>query len=277
MKPSTLPTTPLDALKISGALKVIVKTIHTSADIFKSWKYPSPTASADFETMSLMDKIYWGYKSKKPVLYPEPNTPPAEFIKRNNTSIKLPADFNEVKTVTFSAVGDLIKVNGLENSKDKFYEKISDLVFDAGISYANLESQLTSQDIGGYTFSDKETPPLCCTQEEYETLKGYNGKQYTLMHTACNHTFDMGIEGLETTLVQLAKDNIIDLGTNREPDEQQKAKIIEVKGIKFGFISATFGLNGKEIPKGKEYTVNVVKFHPLVNKKMIQSPDLSLL
>ncbi len=261
---SKLPATPLEALSISGALRAIVKTIHICADIFGFWKYPSKKTAGDFEEMTLMDKFYWGYKSKNPIIHTEKGSQVETFFNKNidKTPIfTLPKGFKKKHSVTFGAVGDLIKVEGLENSKDKLYENTADLIFDKDISYANLESQLTRQDLMAYTFSEKETPPVCCTKEQYDTLKSHNGKNYTVIHTACNHTLDMGLEGLETTLEQLEKDNIIDLGTNRTPAEQQKGRIIEKNNIKIGFVSATFGLNGREIPKGKEYMVNVVKFH----------------
>jgi poly-gamma-glutamate synthesis protein (capsule biosynthesis protein) len=274
---SRLPATPLDALSISGVLRFIVKTLHGSADIFGYWKYPSKKAAADFEDWSLLDKIRWGYKSKNPVLRGEKGAQLEAFFKNNQKKFSLPEGFGKKYSVTFSAVGDLIKVKGLENSRDKLYEKITGLIFDKDISYANLESQLTNRDIGGYTFNEKETPPLCLTKDQYDVIKGHKGKQFTLMHTACNHTFDMGLEGVATTLAQLEKDNILDLGTNRHPAEQQQGRIIEKNGIKIGFVSATFGLNGKVVPQGKEYMVNVVKFHPYQKKQADSRPGLTLL
>lgn len=255
---SRLPATPLEALSISKVLRFIVKIIHTSADIFGFWKYPSKKAAADFEEMTLLDKIYWGYKSKNPIVRAEKGS----RVKRTRPlTCELPGGFVGKHSLTFAAVGDLIKVEGLENSKDRLYEKIAGVIFDSDISYANLESQLTGQDVKAYTFSDKKAPPTCCSNEQYAALKGHNGKVYTLMHTACNHTLDMGLEGLETTLTQLEHDNIVDLGTNRVPAEQHKGKIIEKNGIKIGFVSAAYGLNGLEVPGGKDYMVNVVKFH----------------
>lgn len=255
---SWLPGTPLEALSISRVLRFIVKTIHTCADIFGFWKYPSQKAAADFEEMTLLDKIYWGYKSKNPIVRAEKGSQ----VKRTRTlTCELPEGFVSKHSLTFAAVGDLIKVEGLENSKDRLYEKIAEVIFNKDISYANLESQLTGQDVKAYTFSDKEAPPTCCSKEQYAALKGHNDKVYTLMHTACNHTLDMGLEGLETTLTQLENDNIMDLGTNRVQAEQYKGKIIERNGIKIGFVSATYGLNGLEVPEGKDYMVNVVKFH----------------
>lgn len=274
---SRLPATPLDALSISGVLRFIVKTLHRSADIFGYWKYPSKKAAADFEDWSLLDKIRWGYKSKNPVVRGEKGGQLEAFFKNNQKNFSLPNGFEKKYSVTFSAVGDLIKVKGLENSRDKLYEKVADLIFAKDISYANLESQLTRQEVGEMKFSDKEPPPLCLTQEQYDALKGHQGKQFTLMHTACNHTFDAGLEGVDTTLAQLQEDRITDLGTNRHPAEQQQGRIIEKNNIKIGFVSATFGLNGKVVPDGKEYMVNVVKFHPYQKKPADAKPDLSLL
>lgn len=270
---SRLPATPLETLSISGVLRAIVKTIHTYADIFKSWKYPSKKAAGDFEEMTLMDKMYWGYKSKNPIVHAEKGSGLEMFFKNNDRSLPLPVGFEKKHRVTIGAVGDLIKVEGLGNSQDTLYENVADLIFHKDISYANLESQLTGQDVGAYTFSEKDTPPLCCTKEEYDALKGHKGNRFTVMHTACNHTFDVGLEGLETTLAQLEKDNILDLGTNRTPEERLKGRVVEKNGIKTGFVSATYGLNGKAVPEGKEYMVNVVKFC----RKEDEGIDLSLL
>jgi poly-gamma-glutamate synthesis protein (capsule biosynthesis protein) len=272
---SRLPATPMEALSISGALAAVVKIIHTFAHIFGFWNRPPKKLAGDFEAWSLMDKMYWGFKSKNPVKRAEKGSGLETFFKENDKTLTLPDCFEEKHSLTFGAVGDLIKVDGLEHSQDILYENTAHLVFDKDISYGNLESQLTSRGMETYTFSDKETPPLCCTTEQYDALKSHRGKQYTFMHTACNHTLDMGLEGLETTLARLEKDNIIDLGTNREPAEQRRGRIIEKNGIKAGFVSATFGLNGKEVPEGKEYMVNVVKFHP--KNPSGNPPDLALL
>ncbi len=258
---SKLPATPMDALNISGTLRAAIKTIHTWANVSDCWKYPSKKAAGDFEDMSLMDKIYWGYKSKKPITRAEKGSGLETFFKDNPTALTLPERFEKKHTVTFGAAGDLIKVPGLENSQEMLYEGVADLLFNKDISYANLESQLTNQDLGAYTFSAKETPPLCCTTEQYNALRTHRGKQLTIMHAACNHTLDMGLEGLETTLARLQEDNILYLGAHRAPGEQLKGQIIEKNGIRIGFVSATYGLNGKTIPEGKEYLVDVVPFH----------------
>jgi hypothetical protein len=56
----------------------------------------------------------------------------------------LPTGFEVEKQVSFNAVGDLMNAAGTENSADIFYRQISHLVFDAELSFANLESTMTS-------------------------------------------------------------------------------------------------------------------------------------
>lgn len=256
-----LPRTPLDALSISAWLRFIVKIIHTCADIFGFWKYPPANLSADFEEWRLMDKIYWGYKSKNPVLRAEKGSGVEAFFQDQDRTVKLPEGFERKHEISLAAVGDLIKVAEIEHSRNRLYEKVAAVIFDRDISIANLESQLTGQALADYTFSDREAPPLCCSKEQYDTLIGHKGKSYTVLHTAGNHTLDMGIEGLETTLDQLEADGIVAVGTNRTPAEQHRARIVEKRGIKIGFAAAAYGLNGKTVPEGKAYLVNVVKFH----------------
>lgn len=242
------------------------------------WKYPKKSAAGDFEEMSLLDKIYWGYKSKHPVTRPEKNSQTLDYVKPGaEMTPNLPEGFETLHKLTLAAAGDLIKVDGLEHSGDLLYKDIAGLLFEKDVSYANLESQLTGQDLGAYVFSEKETPPLCCDKNQYNALKGHDGERYTLLHTACNHTLDMGLEGVETTLNQLNKDNILDLGTNRQPAQQDRGRIIEKNGIKLGFVSATFGLNGKPVPEGKEWLVNVVNFHSRQNTLGENDVDLGLL
>lgn len=272
MKKSRLPATPRETLSMSGFLAFIVNVLFKLADLLGYWKYPLKKASADFEDWTLLQKIFWVYKSKNPIVRAEKGSGLERFFKTTRKIIKLPEGFEKKSAVSFAAAGDLYKVEGLENSKNLLYEAVADILFEQDISYANLESQLTKQESGGIMFDTKETPPLCCTEEQFETVKGHKGKTFTLMHTACNHTLDMGVEGVETTLERLDMEGIVDLGTNREEKEQRRGRIIEKKGIKTGFVSATFGLNGKQVPEGKEYLVNVVKFHRQDGK-----PDLTLI
>ncbi len=269
---SRLPASPRDALSMPFLLKLLVDILLKGADIFGYWRYPDKNASADFEDWSLLQKIAWVHKSRRPITYPEKDSNVEDYFKNCPPFIELPPGFMKKASVTLAAVGDLYKVDGLENSKNLLYEEIAQSIFGKDISYANLESQLTKQDFGKIVFKKNETPPLCSTNEQFAALQGHKRKKFTVLHTANNHTLDMGLEGVETTLERLENEGIIDLGTNRQETDRQKGRIIEKNGLKIGFVAATFGLNGKALPPGKEYIVNVVKFH-----KRTGDPDLSLL
>lgn len=260
MTKSRLYTTPMESMELKGLTAFLVKTVSWSARVFGFWKRPMTNAAADILDMRLIDKIYWTYKAVNPILQPEKGFP-LKRVSSDGFSVQLPDEFEKGEGVTIGAVGDLIKVDGLENSKDFIYEKVADLVFENDIVYGNLESQLTEQVVEEMIFREDEAPELCCSPKEYAAMKSHQGKNYTVFHTACNHSLDKGIEGLETTLKQLQADQIIDIGTNRKPEDQYRAEIMDVKGVRIGFVSATFGLNGKSVPIGEEYRVNLTRIH----------------
>ena len=53
------------------------------------------------------------------------------------------------------------------------------------------------------------------------------------------------------------------------------APVFGTKTLSFWIISATYGLNGKPLPRGREFAVNVVKFHP--GGERSESAELDLL
>jgi len=169
-------------------------------------------------------------------------------------------------------VGDLMNASGTENSEGKFYANVSDLIFGADVSIANLESTLTSSEVQETTFTADETPTINATPEQYNALKGHDGRQYTFFHTANNHILDCGMEGFETTHDVIEADGFHYVGTNRKPEDYKKGRITTSNGIKFGFVAASYGLNCRPYPDGKEWLVNRVAFHKQKGKV-----DLSLL
>ena len=256
------PSTPAEALEIPAPLRIIMSVVSALADIFGFWRRPAKKAATDLPEMTLVDKLYWAYKSSRPVTRPERGTYGEHFFRQQGLSMGLPEGFVKTSGVTFGAAGDLIGVDGLEASRDVLYDEIADLIFGQDVSYASLESQVTDKEVVKEVLSDKESPIESCSVGQYNAMKGHRGRNYTILHAACNHTLDMGIEGVEATLSRLEEDTIVALGINKEPAGLGKGKIVTVKGIKIGFAAVTFGLNGKEPPRGKEYMIEVARLHP---------------
>lgn len=280
---SRYPATPMDALTISRPMRAAVRIIHAWARMWGMWKRPSENAAGDFEEMTLMDKMYWGYKSKHPVMKSGRGMEFGgglfaggdELRSAGGLTLATPEDFAAEEHLTFAAVGDLIKADGLGHSAGLLYERIAPLLFAADISYANLESQLSPGEIAAYTFSDKEAPPLCLSPEQYRTLVHHRGQSFQVLHAACNHTFDAGYEGFQTTLAQLERDGVLPLGVNTALEQREQGRFIERKGIKIGFVSAAYGLNGKPVAAERNYTVNLVRFHR--RGRDFRLPDIALL
>ena len=110
------------------------------------------------------------------------------------------------------------------------------------------------------------------TNEQYNAFKGHKGMQYSVFNTANNHILDCGMEGFNTTHDRLEAEGFFYVGTNRTPKARRKSLIITTNGVKFGFVAATYSLNGRPFPDGKDYLVNFIPFHRFKGKV-----DVSLL
>lgn len=267
------PYTPAEVLDISTtSLRFRVNTMVKFAEIFGFWKNPLKNAAASFDEISLTDIYYWVYKSKNPITRMESGKRPQDLFERDETLVRTPKDFKPGKSVSMSACGDLLRANSIENSKDVLFENVDDILFDQDISYANLESCITRQPLVDEVTGDRAAPIECCSEEQFDIIAAHRGKRFNVLNTANNHTFDMGIEGMEMVQKTFEKYDILNVGCNNKPHEYGEGKILTKGGIKFGFVSATFGLNGHEVRAEDEYRVNVSK----LSSKFVK-PDLELL
>ncbi len=252
------PLTPKDVVHLSPLKRFMVNAILHVVRFSGRWNYPRVT-DGDFPNMTFVDKLYWLYKSEYPVCRGERGGNLEEFFAENRRrKISLPSGFIPKQTLTLSAVGDLMQHDTLASQHYSPYRTIGDKLFSADISFANLESPLTGQDLKNLTVREDESPALCMSQVQFERLKGDGSRQFTVMATAGNHSLDFAEEGVLTTRSYLAKAGIRAAGTNEQAEGQGRGEIIEKKSVRIGFVAATFGLNGKPLPQGKEYLVNRV-------------------
>ena len=64
-----------------------------------------------------------------------------------------------------------------------------------------------------------------------------------VLSTANNHTFDRGIEGINSTLDFFDGTDIVTVGTYRSQQDRETPRIVEKNGIKFGFLAYTLSTN----------------------------------
>ncbi|MER2006231.1 MAG: CapA family protein [Psychrobacillus sp.] len=131
-------------------------------------------------------------------------------------------------------------------------------------SFANVEEELTNLDFllanqesipAGTTFGLSGYPNFSSPSHIIRDLKAVG---FDLISLANNHTLDKKEEGLLAAIETLEANELPYIGAHKSLEDQQTERIVEVKDIKLGFLSYTYGLNGHRVPEGKEYLVNII-------------------
>lgn len=170
-------------------------------------------------------------------------------------------------TVKISAIGDIMchgpNYQDAYNAQTKtydfstFFTHIKSYVSDSDLAIGNLETTFAggTKAYSGYpTFN---SPP--------QLAKDIQNMGIDVLTTSNNHSLDTGYNGLVNTLDELDKIGMAHTGTFRSEEEKDTILYKDVNGIKFAFLSYTYGTNGIAIPKGKEYCIN------LIDKELIKS------
>ena len=261
MQPNLL-STPSDELRLPNPIQAVVNTICKSAELFGYWKRSYRNAATSYEEMSFWDICYWFYKNTNPITEVEKGQQATTMLATDKNIVGLPQGFEKQASLTIGAAGDLIQSSTLEHSKDVLYEGIEDILFDQTISYASLEVPISADEPEKQPLTDKACPTEYSTIAQFDAFKGHQDKRFTVLHTATNHMFDAGVEGVQTTQKILAKEGTLDVGTNNTPDTFGRGTILTKEGIKIGFASAGFGLNGHEMPEAESYRIHAAKLLP---------------
>lgn len=162
--------------------------------------------------------------------------------------------------VSFSAVGDnlihdFIYMNNQNPDGtyrfDYMYEPTRYLTSDADVSYINQETICGGETLGlsGYPAFNGPT----------EILDAVHGAGFNWLAAASNHSMDRGEEGIISQLNYLEQKypDMMVTGSQRSAKDS-RLKVKEINGIKVGFTTYTYGLNGYALPVGKEYLVNLI-------------------
>ncbi|MCK1345274.1 MULTISPECIES: CapA family protein [unclassified Bradyrhizobium] len=244
------------------------------AGLSGQWEHPVRDAATDYAEMTTTDWAYLCYKLKTPVMRAERNVL-AVLFKHNRSVLELPPGFRIESEITISAAGDLIPLDGMELSKDILFAKVAESLFDADISFANLEAPVTQKQISTSVIAGRglDSPPLmCCSPDQFFAMAGHREKYFTALSLANNHSFDMGIEGLETTQYHFEKCGIVGVGMPSSPEAHGRGVTVTKAATKIGFVSVTFGLNGHQPSSEEKYRVHTAR----ISSKFVK-PELDLL
>ena len=271
LRPVSMPRDARPIMKFSGELADAIEQQLSDATDGR-WDKPVDVKLDPRNPESL---AHWLYKSMHPVI---------KGMRRSDVDIEtllepykrtrfdmLPEDFSIEAEITMSASGDLLCTPGLDGAKDRLFQSVDDLIFGVDISYANLESTLTTEEVEPTEFTAESTPKINLTPSQYETVISHKNRRFDVVHLANNHILDCGEEGILTTLARLDRDGIAQVGVNRTEDDARKPRITEIAGLKVGWIAHTFSVNFKPFPEDKPWIVNMTPFH------LEPEPDISLI
>ncbi len=167
---------------------------------------------------------------------------------------------HDVSSVRISAVGDLMVRRHLnEQNSVHLYQDVQDELFGADIVFGNLEAPAHpgrgSSPFPSYNLSAEATRVYLGV----DTVHGFD-----IVSTANNHVLDQGEEGLLATLDHLDALGVMHVGSSRTRQERDGGfPILDENGIRTAFLAYTFSTNGRDLPDGREYEVNLLHLNTL--------------
>ena len=196
------------------------------------------------------------------------------FFKKENNNINVNQSIKDDSKTTakLTLVGDFLFeqpfYDAISNGddKEKYFNRVKNYFINDDLSIGNMEVVIGNEnlDISGTGFS------FCAPMWVGNLV---NSLDLEVLSTANNHANDRGYAGIKSSLDFFAKNtSIMTVGTSRTIDERNNKHIKNINGIKFGFISYTYGTN-KKLSEDNSYAVNIYRMKDTleINKELIKN------
>lgn len=136
------------------------------------------------------------------------------------------------------------------------FDPIAGIVGSADVAICHLEVPLSAnnQSLSGY-------PAFNAPRQ---TADGLVGAGYDGCSTASNHSFDRGVSGVESTLSVLADVGLAQAGMAATEGQASRATLYQVGEITLAHLSATWWLNGLQLPAAKPWLVQMLDVDELL-------------
>lgn len=151
---------------------------------------------------------------------------------------------NRKRSAKLTLVGDFLFESpfykSVENGEDanNYFKLVKDYFLDDDLSIGNMEVVIGNDTLpvsgDGYNF---------CAPAYIGDL--VSSLDFQILSTVNNHAYDRGLDGLISTINYFKNTNIKTVGTYLNEDDRNIPRILEINGIKFGFLAYTYGTNAK--------------------------------
>ena len=175
-----------------------------------------------------------------------------------NTEIIIEEKEPETYNATLTAIGDVMvhswqynEAYDPETGEYDFYHNFTDVkkyFEESDYVVANLETVFAGEEVGYSDF------PMFNTPDSF--LDALKDSGVDLVTTANNHCMDKWGDGLLRTIEILEEKGFDQIGTYASAEEREEIFIKDINGIKFAFLSYTYGTNGLRVPE--KYMVNLM-------------------
>jgi hypothetical protein len=167
--------------------------------------------------------------------------------------------------VTIALTGDVLAHDGLfevaaDNAERKngartfdfrpMLKGLRSVVANADLAICHLETPLAAKGGPYLGYPQFSVPP--------QLAADLQDSGYDACSTASNHSVDQGFDGVTTTLDALDRAGLVHTGTARSRAEADRPTLLEVEGMKIGWLSYTFGTNGLPVDADKPWSVNLI-------------------
>lgn len=167
---------------------------------------------------------------------------------------------DRISNISFLAVGDNLIHEAIytynyrqhgDYNLNHIYDNTNYLTQNADLAYINLETLASGKELGLSGYPTFNGP--------YEVLDGVVAAGFDWLSAASNHSFDRGVKGIINQKNYFDKYTDAKMtGMSRNQDEADQLNVFDIKDVKIGVQSYTYGLNGFELPQDAQYLINVI-------------------
>jgi poly-gamma-glutamate synthesis protein (capsule biosynthesis protein) len=167
---------------------------------------------------------------------------------------------NTSSSITFLAAGDNLihaavyraaATSGGGFDFAALYQPVAPLVAQADIAFVSQETVCGGVKLGLHDYPQFNSP--------LEVIDALADTGFNWIGTASNHVLDRGPVAIRAQLQRIAADpRLTSTGTHACRSDAQQPTLLNVKGLRVGLASYSYGLNGYSLPTGQEYLVDLL-------------------
>ncbi|MBK0348658.1 CapA family protein [Aerococcaceae bacterium zg-ZJ1578] len=162
------------------------------------------------------------------------------------------------RSITIRSIGDILIHDFLYNDAatgtgynfDHMFAPVKSYIENADLTTANLEVIAA-----GDTLPVSNYPAFNAPSEIIDALQAIG---VDIVNNATNHTMDWGAEGALGSIAALKERGMPYVGSYESWQDYNTPRILDINGIKVGFLAYSYGANGNPIPEDQSYLLTLI-------------------